>query len=180
MEPNEVHEFSEHMKEAGEGALTHIALGISILAALLALVTVLSHREHTDAVLMQARASDIWNEYQAKKIRSETTSTAVDLLQLQPSSNPAATSAKLTDYKTHLARWGDDLAELQKHAREFEHEVDFAERKAAHFDLGEALLQIAIVLCSITLLTKKQAYWIVGMVVGAIGLVSSALALTVH
>ncbi len=180
MEPTEVHEFSEHMKEAGESAFTHIALFISILAALLALVTVMSHRDHTDAVLMQARASDVWNEYQAKKIRSESTATAIDLLGLQPSANAAATSAKIADYKAHIAKWSEDLAEEQKQAREYEHEVAIAERKAARYDLGEALLQISIVLCSITLLTKKQTYWILGMVVGAVGVVFAALALAVH
>ncbi len=180
MESHEAHEFSEQMKEAGESALTHIALSISILAALLALVTVMSHRDHTDAVLMQAKASDTWNEYQAKKIRSESTTNSIDLLQLQPSSNPAATAAKLADYKTHIAKWSEDLAEEQKQAREFEHEVTIAERKAARYDLGEALLQIAIVLCSITLFTRKQAYWILGMAVGVVGLISSALALTIH
>lgn len=180
MEPHEVHEFAEQMKEAGEYALTHIALSISILAALLALVTVMSHRDHTDAVLMQARASDTWNEYQAKKIRSESTSNSIDLLQLQPSRDPAVTAAKLAEYKTHIAKWSEDLAEEQKQAREFEHEVTVAERKAARYDLGEALLQIAIVLCSITLLTHKQAYWICGMAVGIVGLIFSALALTIH
>lgn len=180
MEANEVHEFSEHMKEAGEAALTHIALSISVLAALLALVTVLSHRSHTEAVLMQAKASDIWNEYQAKKIRSESTSTAIDLLALQPSANAAATSTKIADYKAHIAKWSEDLAEEQKQAHEYEHEVATAERKAARYDLGEALLQISIVLCSITLLTKKQTYWVFGMVVGVLGIVFAALALAVH
>ena len=180
MEAHETHEFSEQMKEAGESALTHIALSISILAALLALVTVMSHRDHTDAVLMQARASDTWNEYQAKKIRSENTSNSIDLLQLQPSGNPSNTAAKLAEYKSHIAKWSEDLTEEQKQAHEFEHEVTVAERRAARFDLGEALLQIAIVLCSITLFTHKQAYWLLGMSVGVIGLIFSALALTIH
>lgn len=180
MEANEVHEFSEHMKEASEGAFTHIALFISILAALLALVTVMSHRDHTDAVLKQARATDTWNEYQAKKIRSENTANSVDLLQMQPTNNPAATSAKIAEYKAHIAHWSEDLAESQKQAREFEHEVVIAERKAARYDLGEALLQISIVLCSITLLTKKQAYWICGLAVGAVGVIFAALALAIH
>lgn len=180
MEPHEVHEFSEHATEAREAALTHIALSISVIAALLALVTVLSHRDHTDAVLMQARASDIWSQYQAKKIRSESTANSIDLLQLQPAGNPSATSAKIAEYKTHIAHWNEDLAEEEKQAREFEHEVEIAERKAARYDFGEALLQISIVLSSITLITRKHAYWILGMLVGAIGLVFSALALVVH
>ena len=180
MEAQEVHEFSEHAKEAAESALTHIALSISVIAALLALVTVMSHRDHTDAVLMQARASDIWNQYQAKKIRSESTLSSIDLLQLQPSANPAATSAKIAEYKEHVSHWNEDLAEEEKQAREFEHEVDIAERKASRYDLGEALLQISIVLSSITLITRKQAYFILGLIVGAAGLVFSALALVVH
>lgn len=180
MEPHEVHEFSEHATEAREAALTHIALSISVIAALLAMVTVLSHRDHTDAVLMQARASDIWNQYQAKKIRSESTANSIDLLELQPTGNPAATSARIADYNTHIAHWNEDLAEEEKQAREFEHEVEIAERKAARYDLGEALLQISIVLSSITLITRKHAYWILGMLVGATGLVFSALALLIH
>ncbi len=84
MEPTEIQEFSKQMREAGEASLTRISLAISILAVLVAMVTVLSHRSHTEAVLMQARAGDQWNEYQAKKIRSENLSNVVDLIALQP------------------------------------------------------------------------------------------------
>ncbi len=180
MEPNEVHEFTEQMKEAGEGALTHIALGISILAVLVAMVTVLSHRSHTEAVLQQARASDIWNEYQAKKIRSESLSSIIDLLDLQPTADAAATAKKRAEYASHIEHWKDDLTEEQKQAHEFEHEVDHAERQAARYDLGEALLQIAVVLSSITLLTRKRLYFAIGLALGAIGLVCAITGLFLH
>ena len=90
-------EFSKQMKEAGEGSgesLTRISLAISILAVLVAMVTVLGHRSHTEAVLSQSRAGDQWNEYQAKKIRFDQASVAMDLLSLQPSSNSAAVEKK--------------------------------------------------------------------------------------
>ena len=180
MEPNEMHEFTEQMEKAGESALTHIALGISILAVLVAMVTVLSHRSHTEAVLMQARSSDIWNEYQAKKIRSESLSSIIDLLDLQPSANSAATAKKREEYVTHIDRWKDDLTEEQTQAHEFEHEVNHAERQAARYDLGEALLQIAVVLSSITLLTRKQVYYAIGLALGGIGLLCAASALFIR
>ena len=180
MEPNEIHEFTEQMKEAGEAALTHIALGISILAVLVAMVTVLSHRSHTEAVLLQARASDMWNEYQAKVIRNETLSATIDLLALQPNTNPAAAAAKREEYAAHIEKRREDIAEEQKQAREFEHEVEIAEHRASRFDLGEALLQIAVVLSSITLLTRKQLYFAIGMVLGFAGIVSTVLGLLVH
>ena len=53
---------------------------MSVVAVLVAVTTVLGHRTHTEAVLEQNRATDQWNEYQAKKIRSYNTSLAGDLL----------------------------------------------------------------------------------------------------
>src|ERR1700716_31158 len=103
MEANEVQEFAKQMKESGESgeeSLRSISLGISILAVLVAMVTVLGHRSHTEAVLMQSRAGDQWNEYQAKKIRMDNLSVDVDLMTLQPSLTTAAT-AKREEYKAH-------------------------------------------------------------------------------
>src|SRR5579862_9249375 len=89
MEPTEMQEFSKQMKEGGEESLKSISLAISILAVLVAMVTVLGHRSHTEAVLMQSRAGDQWNLYQAKKIRMDDLVTTIDVLTLQPSLNPA-------------------------------------------------------------------------------------------
>ena len=180
MEPTEIQEFSKQMQEAGEGeSMTTIALAISILAVLVALVTVLGHRSHTEAVLMQSRADDQWNEYQAKKIRQDNLSVVLDTLSLQPSPS-TATQAKIVEYKAHIAKWNGDLAEGQTKAREFEAEVAHAERQASRYDLGEALLQISVVLSSVTLITRKKGYFLFGLSLGAVGLVVAASALLVH
>ena len=181
MEADEVHEFANQMKEAGEGgeSLRSISLGISILAVLVALVTVLGHRTHTEAVLMQSRAGDQWNEYQAKKIRMDNLSVDMDLLALQPSNDTAAVAAKTKEYQAHIEKWKVDLAQEQEKALEFEREVTHAEAQAARFDLGEALLQIAVVLCSITLFTRNRAYFLLGLALGAAGIVVAFSALLV-
>ena len=176
MEPTEIQEFSNHMREAGEASLTRISLAISILAVLVAMVTVLSHRSHTEAVLMQSRAGDRWNEYQAKKIRSESLSNVVDLLALQPVRDTAASAKKSSEYRAHLDKWNSDLAEDQKAAREYEAEVRRAEKKASRYDLGEALLQIAVVLSSITLLTRQRTYFVFGLALGLAGILTAATA----
>jgi len=113
MEANEVQEFANEMKESGEGgeSLKRISLGISILAVLVAMVTVLGHRSHTEAVLMQSRAGDQWNEYQAKKIRMDNLSVDLDLLALQPSSDAAAVTAKMKEYQAHIEKWKTELVE---------------------------------------------------------------------
>src|ERR1700722_11724625 len=183
MEADEVQEFANQMKESGEGggeSLRSISLGISILAVLVAMVTVLGHRSHTEAVLMQSRAGDQWNEYQAKKIRMDNLSVIIDLLALQPSSDAAAVAAKTTEYKAHIQKWQSALNESMEKAHDFEKEVTRAEAKAAHYDLGEALLQIAVVLCSITLFTRKRTYFLLGLALGAAGLAIAASTFFIH
>jgi len=182
MEPTEIQEFSNQLKEAGEEkkeSLTSISLAISILAVLVATVTVLGHRSHTEAVLMQSRVSDQWNQYQAKRIRQDNLMVVVDTLSLQANITPA-TQQKIADYKAHIARWKDDLAEEQDKAREYEAEVTHAEHQANRYDLGEALLQISVVLASVTLFTRNRGYFALGLTLGAIGLLIAASALLVH
>ena len=180
MEPNEIHEFTEQVQEGGEKNLRAVSLIISVLAVLVAMVTVLGHRTHTEAVLMQTRAADQWNEYQAKKIRQGQITVASDLLSLQPNANQAAVEKRLGDFKGMLDKWKDDLKEEQHKAQEFEAEVDKAEARAGRYDLGEALLQIAVVLSSITLLTRQRLYVGLGVLLGLAGLIVAGSALLVR
>jgi hypothetical protein len=182
MEANEINEFSNQLKEAGEGkgeSLTSISLAISILAVLVAMVTVLGHRTHTEAVILQSRAGDQWNEYQAKKIRQDNLSVVVDTLTLSAAPSPA-TVQKIAEYKVHIAKWKEDLTEEQDKARELEAEVRHSEKQAGFYDLGEALLQIAVVLCSVTLFTRNRSYFRFGLLLGVGGLAVAATALLVH
>jgi hypothetical protein len=180
MEPTEIHEFTEQMEKGGEAALTHISLAISVLAVLVAMVTVLGHRTHTQAILLQSRSGDQWNQYQAKKIRQEQVTVTLDLLELQPSANSGAVEKKIDDYRTHLQKWSGELKEEQERAEGLEAQVESAEHRASRYDLGEALLQIAVVLSSITLLTRKKSYFFFGLFIGVVGLIWSASALFIH
>ena len=179
MEPEEISEFAKEMREAGEASMTRVSLIISVLAVLVALVTVLSHREHTEAVLSQARASDRWSEYQGRRIRQAQVGLAADALSLQPGLNAATVSAKLSQYKASQQRSQQQLDEDTREARALEAEVDVAEHKAARFDLGEALLQISVVLASITLLTKRWWYVLAAMGLGSLGILAAVAALFV-
>ena len=183
MEPTEIQEFSDKLKEAGEEggeSLTRISLAISILAVLVAMVTVLGHRSHTEAVLSQARAGDQWAQYQAQKIRADNTGVAIDMLHLQPTLDPTALNKKVAEYQAHLDKWHDELKEDMARARELEADVSHAERQATRYDAGEALLQISVVLCSITLFTRRRLYFYLGLTIGALGLLFAATGLFVH
>lgn len=179
MEASEIQEFSEQLKEGAEKRLTHVSLIIAILAVLVAMVTVLGHRTHTRAVLEQTRAADQWNEYQARKLRVQQTQSENTLLSLQPSVDATATQTRIATNKAQATKWQAELDQDREKAHELETEVDHAEREAARFDLGEALLQIAIVLASITLLTRHQRYVITALLLGVVGLLIAGSAFLV-
>lgn len=168
MEANEVQEYCEEIEKGKSAHMFEVSFSISVLAVMVALATVMSHRAHTEAILSQARASDEWGLYQAKKIRQNSIQLSSDMLAIVAPSN-AATTQKLVAYKAHTAKWDNDLAESEHTAHALEEKVERSERRASRFDTGEALLQIAVVLSSITLLTRHRGYWIFGLTLGAAG-----------
>ena len=67
MNPEELKESAEHANVKGE---KEIGLTMAIVAVVLAIATLLSHRAHTEEILLQGKASDKWSQYQAKHIRA--------------------------------------------------------------------------------------------------------------
>jgi len=138
-----------------------------------AITTVLGPRTHTEAVLTQNKATDQWNLYQAKKIRSNDTALISDLLKVMTITDAKAAEKIAKSYADHQDKWKDELKEEQEKAEALEEKVERAEQHANRFDLGEALLEIALVVSSITLLTRNRVYWYLGLVFGVLGIVSS-------
>jgi cell fate (sporulation/competence/biofilm development) regulator YlbF (YheA/YmcA/DUF963 family) len=192
MEANEVQELQEHAEDAShESSMMPVALTMTILAVLVAVVTVLGHRTHTEAILNQTRAAmqqnvvaDDWAFYQAKKIRSNDTELTADLMSVLSIANKDEAKKKAKSYADHEQKWTADLKDGEEKAREdeskvreFEQKVEENEKRADHFDLGEALLEIGLVITSITLLTKKRIYWYVGMGASVVGIVATVFGL---
>ena len=166
----EVHRGSE------EGPLVlPVSITISIMAVLVASVALLGHRTHTEELLRQSQASDRWAQYQAKSVRLHETQGFSDVVNIVASLDKERGAALREKYVKEVEHYESDKEDISKEAKELEGERDLAGRKADRFDGGEALLEIGLVICSITLLTKRKLFWFGGMLIGALGI---ALALT--
>jgi len=181
MEANEAGELQENAEHgASEPSMRPVAFTMSVLAVMVAIVTVLGHRTHTEAVLDQNKATDQWNLYQAKKIRSYETSLAQDLLTVMTASDKDKADKLAKGYADHQKKWTEDLKGDSEKAEGLETRVGQAEARADRFDLGEALLEIALVTASITLLTRNRLYWLLGLAFGVAGVLSAASVLLLH
>jgi len=181
MEANEAQELKEQAEHgAHESALRPVAFTMSVLAVLVAVTTVLGHRTHTEAVLNQNQATDQWNEYQAKKIRDYNTSLADGAMKVGPIADKAEAEKQIKEHAERRAKWAAELPQDQAKAEALQQKVEQAEARADRFDLAEALLEIGLVITSVTLLTRSRIYWYLGLGFSALGVASVASAFLIR
>ena len=177
-ELNELKEHAEHAKE--NPALVPVTVTMAILAVLVAIVTLLGHRAHTEEVVLQAKASDQWAYYQAKNIRRHEDEIFADQTSVQPATDATAL-AKLRDkYTGEAARYRDEQKEIEDKAHELEAEVAMERNRADRFDLAEVFLEVGLVITSITLLSGRRFFWILGIALGVVGVVLAGTGFLLH
>ncbi len=77
-------------EHAADPNTRRVGILVGVVGILLSVVTIASHRAHTQAVIHRTESNDQWAFYQAKKIREHTSDVALSLLQ----GGPAADSEK--------------------------------------------------------------------------------------
>jgi hypothetical protein len=177
-ELQELHEHAEHA--AHDRSLAPVSLTMAVLAVLVATVSLLGHRAHTEEVVLQNKVTDQWAYYQAKNIRRHTDEIAADYAGLLAATDSAEAAQLRDKYQKEADRYRDDQKEIDTEARKLTQEAERERRRADRFDLGEVLLEVALVVTSITLLTSRRGYWRTGIVVAAIGLITASTALFVR
>jgi hypothetical protein len=162
-------EAEEHVHHAQQPFDKFVAGTMAIIAALLAIVSVLGLHFISEKLLNQQFNSDQWAFYQAKNIRRYSAQVARDLL------TQAKAAPEVTDkYAKDVARYDKDMQEIQEKAKEYEKERDIDSRRAYRFHMGEVFLEVAIVLSSLAILTKRRFWYVAGTVSALIGLVVAA------
>jgi hypothetical protein len=175
---NELQENAEH--GANEKSLAPVTVTMAIFAVLVAGVSLLGHRAHTEEIILQTRSTDQWAYYQAKEIRRRSYEMFLDELSVFTLQN-ADEAAKLKDkYEKEVERYKGEQKDIETEARKNENEVMVQNNRADRFDLGEVMLEAALVICSITLLTRRRIYWAIGMLLGLGGVAIGVAGLFIH
>jgi Domain of unknown function (DUF4337) len=177
-ELDELKEAAERAKE--NKALAPVSLTMAILAVMVATVSLLGHRAHTEEILLQTRATDQWAYYQAKNIRRNNLEALDDVLTALQNTKEERAKEVQKHFHEEIDKYRDQQKDIQNEARGLEAEVGHASRRADRFDLGEVFLEIALVVTSITLLTDKRAYWYFGFVLATIGVIAAGTGFMVH
>ena len=157
-----------------------VSLTISIMAVFVAGVSLLGHRAHTEGLRLETEAASRWAQYQAKSVRLHEAQGFSDVVKLVAPLNKELGEGLKEKYAKEVEHYEADKVDVSKEAKNLEDERDLTVRQADRFDGGEALLEIGLVICSITLLTKRKGFWLVGVLIGAAGVTLAATGFFLH
>ncbi|WNY99834.1 DUF4337 domain-containing protein [Sulfurospirillum sp. 'SP'] len=168
----EAMEEVKHKEKEMEGWLSYISLSTAIIAILTALVglyesqitskTILTKNE---AVLYQSQASDQWNFYQAKSVKSHIYAVNAELF-----------PEKAEEFKKKVAVYKKEQEEIKAEAERIEALKEARNAASDHYyhihhilSFAITFLQISIALASISALTRNKKFWLGSLVLSAIG-----------
>jgi len=167
-------------EEKKEPWLNYLALTTVILAVCATLSTLKGGGFSTRSVMSQAQASDQWSYYQAKSIKGYIYDLQKEKLEMELKSFRSGVShavvaeyeKKIDSYGQKVKKYDEEKEELKRKAEDLEKQRDDAQKHSSAFGLAAMFLQIAILLSSIAALMRQRLFWLLGLAVGCIGLVS--------
>jgi hypothetical protein len=147
-----------------------VGILVGVVGIFLSLTTIASHRAHTDAVIHRTESNDAWAYYQAKKIREYESEVAVTLLHTL-GTDPAKLEAAVQKLEASRAKFAAEAEKIQEDAKAKDDESDVEEARALKYDIGEGLLELGLVLCSLYFLARNNFFPLFGVLAAVAGTV---------
>jgi hypothetical protein len=161
-----LHETIHEKAEEGHGPawIQAVALSSAILAVLAAIASLLAGHHANEAMLEQMQATDSWAFYQAKSIKSSVLDTRLQLL--------AALGKEVRDDERHkLAEYEADGKQIEEHGHELELSSQLHMKRHNVLARAVTVLQIAIALAAVAVLTRRRSVWYLSLGLGVAGAV---------
>ena len=154
-----------------------VALTTSIFAVTLAIASLGGNNSTKEMLLAQQQSSDQWAFYQAKSIKEHQARTQWQELELElaergakmPAEARNKTEALLKQSSEEEKRYQFEKQEIEKEAKALEQERDSYRTRNPYFEFAEVLLQISIVMASISILADTPVIFHFSLVLASLG-----------
>ena len=163
--------------EATDPFEKRVAISIAVLAVIMSLVGNLGDNSKTEAIIKTNEASNKWGHFQAKSIKGQMAGMQGELLAALGGAQPDEARAKeIARLHSEATRYEEERAEIKKHAEELQHEATHDSAINDRCDLASLMLQIAVVICSVAILSRWHTIWFAGLALGLAGALAGATA----
>ncbi len=155
----------------------HVAISIAILAVILSFIGNLGDNAKTDSILKTNEASNQWGYFQAKSIKGQMAGMQSALLAALSNPQPDESRVKeIARLKAETERYEQEKEEIKKQAEALQAQAAEDSKINDRCDLSSLMLQIAVVICSVAILSRWHAFWFAGLALGIAGAVAGATA----
>jgi hypothetical protein len=161
----EIHQEHEH---DADPLGRQVGVMASVLAVLLAVVTIASHRTHTAAIMHKSTSNDQWSYYQASRIKLHSTEMGENMVHLLGAKGEGA-EKMLSLYEGQKKKYEEQSEKIQEQAKKADEAAEADEHRALRYDIGEGLLEIGLVLSSLYFISRKKMFPVLGIVAGVTG-----------
>ena len=167
-------EHAEHAAHTNDNFTTKVSITVAILAVLATSVGSLETIEtagvtvaKNEAVLLQNKATDAWNFFQAKSMKKNMYEIAA-----------ASGGPKAEDFAKQAKRYGAEQNDVKKQAEDFEkkseerlHASDGHAHRHHVLTIAVTMLHISIAVATVAIITRGQRWpWYASMILAAVGL----------
>ncbi len=174
--PGELEEIKE------KGFTRKVALVTAFYAVMLAITSLGGNNAMKEMLLAQQQSSDQWSFYQAKVIREhlyrvERIRIETDIAVLPEKYGDDARGKLLSLAQTlgeEENRFNIEKKEIEQEAKKLEQDRDTNRGRDPYFDYAEVLLQIAIVMASVSILATSRGVFVFSLAAAVLGAVLSA------
>jgi hypothetical protein len=163
------HEHEGHHPVSNDNFRKRVGVFIGLLAALLAITSLGGGYAMKETINNNIQVSDNYAFYQARNARETSTQLAADELETLlltrpdlPADAVASIKGKIETYQKSIEHFesnpagGDGKKELIEKAKDLSAKRDESQSRDINFDFAEALLQIAIVIASTSILSASR------------------------
>jgi Domain of unknown function (DUF4337) len=167
----------EELTAASDRFSKRVALMTAVYAVVLAIASLGGNNAMKEMLLAQQEASNQWAFYQAKVIRehqyrSQKLVLEADLEERAETMKPESRrklEAALRRFAEEEKRYAEEKKDIEKAARHKEAERDRNQAKDPYFDYAQVLLQIAIVMGAVSILSKSRPPFYTSLVLAIAG-----------
>ena len=170
-----IHEHSSHTDPWARG----VAILVSVIAAVLAMSEIGGKAAQNAYLTHHIALSNDWAFYQAKNLRAVVRTSEADLLASLPNAADPAVQTRIKEANDYAARMRDDpkegegMKQLVAAAQEQQNARDEAEHRYHNYEYVVGALEIAIVLASVSIVTRMRALTFGAAAIGAIAAAAS-------
>jgi hypothetical protein len=164
--------IEEHVRHTDPWA-RNVAILVSMLAAALAITEIGGNAAQNAYLTQHVELSNDWAFFQAKNLRAVVLESQADVLASLPNAQDPAIQARIQGSKAHAARMrddpqgGDGMKQLAATAHGLEAERAESFHRYHKYEYATGALQIAIVLASVSLVTRIRALTFGAAAIGA-------------